>query len=217
MTCRSPNVERYPSFLCQRSSGCPRPYPHSIDEGADLAPAVKKCQVKNAQQNYAVVRVRSRRFQSASNLVRREPTSENLFRTPLLEVSPSVGAARRIGFLVVAKTATPVSWFCSWDGPFIRAFILTAFHPRQYGMTGSQSRWRRGALKHPTTESPVLRVSIDGTIVHGWRLLCALSTFILVERYATTHDQPAASSHLSSTPSRNSYGRASSDGADSPY
>jgi hypothetical protein len=54
------------------------------------------------------------------------------------------------------------------------------------------------ALRRHNANLAMLRVEIDGTIVHGWLLLCAVSAFVLVERYATTRDQPAASSHLSS-------------------
>jgi hypothetical protein len=39
-------------------------------------------------------------------------------------------------------------------------------------------------------------VQIDGTILHGWLLLCASSAFILVIAQAITQGQPAASSHL---------------------
>jgi hypothetical protein len=39
-------------------------------------------------------------------------------------------------------------------------------------------------------------VQINGTIFHGWLLLCALSAFYPCGANATTLDQPAASSHL---------------------
>jgi hypothetical protein len=41
-----------------------------------------------------------------------------------------------------------------------------------------------------------LRVQIDGTILHGWLLLCALSALSIVELTLPRWDQPAASSHL---------------------
>src|SRR5260221_13305124 len=68
----------------------------------------------------------------------------------------------------------------------------------------SQSRARRRdpSLHHDRTRSvddpnlAFLRMQIDGTILHGWLLLCAFERVTLCGAHATTRDQPAASSYL---------------------
>jgi hypothetical protein len=39
-------------------------------------------------------------------------------------------------------------------------------------------------------------MQIDGTIFHGWLLLCALSALLILDELMPVEGQPAASSHL---------------------